>query len=179
MSLILWEVMTGENTSLLGESIVSGFENLLIVDSVKFDIAVENDVNHMGKRTIHLPKLSTLSIERKVDTATPMLTRYLLSAKVSGFPWILHFFRSLGGGPPNGGGRNQSFAGMMQVPFLSIVLHKAMVTSQALSFDAAMPTETLAVSAVSVQWNYGQFSTDNTRIGVTSYEFHVQAGTLV
>lgn len=172
MALIILRIPTGTLTWVLGESNVLGFEGLPVVDEVSFDISVEEERNNEGKRTIHVPQLSTINIKRKVDMATASLTKYILSVKVSPYPWSLFFFRSLGGGLP----LVSDVAGMMQVPYLTMTLHKSVVLSQQVTFDEGQPTETLQVSPAAVEWTYAQFDSMQLPVGLFSYKFDVQAG---
>lgn len=171
MGLILLQIQTGPNSYINGESGILNYQNALLIENVSFDITVEEDKNTEGKRSIRIPKMSSVTLQRRADSASLALSRQVLGVQVAQYPWTLTFMRSLAGGSPS-----QGYGGQMQVPFLTMILSGVIVTNQSLTFDDGMPAESLTVNATNITWNYTQFDSTSTPVGTYGFQFDLQAG---
>lgn len=135
---------------------------MILIDNVSYDIKVSSEFHFEGRRTIHIPELSPITLERKVDRASIALTRNLLTTAVSDRPWQLFFFRVSGGEAPR--------------LFMSIKLHNALVRSQNIRAADQGPTETLVIGATAIEWEYTEFSAKQRPKGKKSFTFDVQMG---
>jgi type VI protein secretion system component Hcp len=156
-----------------GECEIEQYRFMILVRSVSWSTEVEADVSADARRTAHAPKVAPVRITRPLDSASAALTKHALMTKVTEGPWELHFLRSLGGGAP---GAWQS--GYMQICFMTMRLHHALITNYSLSAGADGAEETLEVSPGAVEWIYHKGKDDQTIEGQRVVRYNVQTGSL-
>lgn len=168
MALFVLKMMTGPHSWIRGECDLLGYETMVMLESISFGIDVKSVLSEDGRRTVHLPALSKFSLHRKVDLATPEITKWTLGARVAQAPWTIYFFRALGG-----------FMGLetnSHTCDLELTLRRALITDQNVSFDGSDPTETIEVSAPEVSWTYYAHGSAGWPEGRVSYGFDIQKG---
>lgn len=176
MAQIVIKIPTGSSSHVEGECALHGYERMLLAEQVSYDVTVDSEFSAEGRRTVHIPKMSVVSIQRKVDIATAELTRFVLLNRVSTKPWEIYFLRDLGGGPEQVVG-GVAFH-LQQLRYMTLKLHKALVTKQDVSFDEGDLVESLEVSAGSVEWEYNAYDDQQRPRGKLGFKFDAQAGTL-
>lgn len=171
MAVILLKIPTGKNTWVEGESRLYLHEKLLLVEQVSYEVEVESELHLEGRRTVHAPHLSSVTLERRMDMGSAEITRSLLSTRVSKYPWELYFFKAAGGGIVKEG------ESAHPVLFMTMKLHRALIQHQTISAeDDGDIMETLEVAAAAVQWEYTAFSSEQRARGKAGFTFDVQVG---
>lgn len=155
------KALVGDGPRIEGEATVGKWENMILVENVSYNVEVEAEMHLEGRRTVHLPRLSPITLTRKVDRASVVLTRALLTARVSKKPWSLYFFKPLAQDAPQ--------------LYMSIKLHRALVRSQTVNGESEL-SETLIVGATAVEWQYSTYKSDQSKRGNTGFKFDVQSG---
>ena len=168
MALFVLKMMTGSHNWVRGECDLLGYETMIMVQSIHYGIDVKSVLPEDGRRTVHLPALSKFTLNRKLDLATPEITKWALTARVAPAPWTIYFFRALGG-----------FMDMEMWSHscdLELTLNRALITDQNITFDGNDTVETLEVSAPDVTWTYYAHGSSSCPEGRVSYRFDTQSG---
>ena len=162
MSMVVLEV-----PGITGECGVKGYEGMILCESYTQDAEMEIDSTTNQRRTMHVPRINNLSIDRKMDAASGMLLRKMLTGKVDITDWRIHCLRSLGDDSTQ------------QVEFLTIILNQPILTKHEVNVNDGDTTERLEINAVQVTYNYQYFKSDQTRAGNLSFGYNTIAGTVV
>lgn len=156
-----------------GECQIEGFQNLILVDSVEWSTEVEHEVAADARRTVHVPKIDTVKIKRKLDSASAHLQKRALTTKVSPHPWELYFLKGIG----NVASGVQTY-GFMQVKFMTMKLHNPLISKYEFDISAGEAEESLEISPSTIEWIYHPTSEAQSIIGNKVIKYNVQTGTL-
>lgn len=162
MSMVILEI-----PGITGECGVKGYEGMILCESMTEDAEMEIDTSTNQRRTMHVPKVNNMQLERKMDAASGMLLRKMLTGKVDTMDWQIHCLRALGDDSTQ------------QVEYLTIILHQPILTKYEVNVNDGDTTERLETNAVQVTFNYQYFKSDNTKAGNLSFGFNTIAGTVI
>lgn len=161
MALVILEI-----PSIPGESGVDSYQNMILCDSMGQDIELEIEVTQNQRRTFHVPKVSNITLERKMDKATAGLIKNILTGKVDTSDWKVHCLKALGED------------GQMQKEFMTITLKKPILSKHTLSVNEGDTTESFEINAADITWVYTPYDGTNAAQGQLSVEFDTIAGTI-
>ena len=162
MALVILEI-----PGVKGESSVEKYERMILCDSFSQDCELEIEPTQNARRTIHVPKINNLSLERKMDAATPFILRKMLTAKVDDQKWKIHCLKGLG------------VDGSMQVEFMTIELKHPILSKHTMSVNEGDTTETLEINAVEITWTYIPYSENQKGQGQIPVTFDTLKGKVV
>ncbi len=180
MAAIVLKIPTGPKTFVKGDCLIDGYEGLILCKSVSYEVSIQEDLNAEGRRTVHSPEMSVVSIERDFDPASVDIARMLLGHGVSVFPWEIYMLRVADGVSPAPAfmGPGASGAGSVMVCYLKLKLHRPVVTKQQVSAEEGGMVESIDVSAAAVEWRYLVLDDRQAPVGGTSFRFNLQTGTV-
>jgi len=185
VSQIVLKIPTTGTKFIEGESELTGFEDMILCNQVSYDISVETEMNYESGRTIHMPTLSAITIERDVDIATAELTRFALAHRVSETPWEIYFLKSANEGLSNAGGRpllGYTIASLLgtsrHIVYMTLKLHLPLITKQDISMEEEGMRETLEINVGGVEWSYTVTDIDQRKLGHVGFKFNMQTGTV-
>lgn len=148
-----------------GEAIVAEpYEGMLMLEQVTYDLSVESESGTEGRRTVHAPKMSGLSIVRHADRGSIYLTREVLTAGVHQQPWKIYFLRGLADDEH------------IQHLYLTMTLTNPMIRSQTFSVSGTEMMENLEVGASAIEWKYTYYDSQSSPRGNLSFKMDVQSG---
>lgn len=153
-----------EIPSIEGECQVDGFTGQILCDSLSQDMEIEIERTKNARRTVHIPTINNIAIERKWDTASPGLIKAILQASVDQKDWKIHCLRGLGED------------GLQQKEFLTIVLKKPILAKHALNVNEGDTTESIEINAVEVVWEYTAYDDQQKAKGMKSIGFNTLSG---
>jgi type VI protein secretion system component Hcp len=136
MSMVILEIPNVE-----GECKVQGFEGKILCESLSQDMNVEMEVTTNARRTVHVPKVENITLERKWDKASPKLISRLLRAAPD-TDWKIHCLKPLGDGE------------LQWVEFLTIELKNPLLAKHSLSVNEGDTTESIEINATNITWSY-------------------------
>jgi type VI protein secretion system component Hcp len=147
-----------------GECEVEGFSGMILCESLAQDMDIEIEPSSNARRTVHIPKINNIGIERKWDLASSGLIRSILTAKVDTDDWKIHCLKALGDDDSQ------------QKEFLTIVLKKPILAKHGLSVTEGDTTESIEINAVEVEWIYLAYDSTNANTGQKSIGFNTITG---
>jgi len=156
-----------------GECELDDFKFMMMATNVTWSTEVESALSTDGRRTVHMPRVSAVTITRKVDLGSGRLTKAALQTKVSTSPWEIYFLRSIGGADTSAPDQR----GVMQVKFMTMKLYNALITKCSFSAGDGDAEETLEVSPVAIEWIYHRTSDGQDILGKKVVKYNVQTGT--
>ncbi|HYG86106.1 MAG TPA: type VI secretion system tube protein Hcp [Azospirillum sp.] len=136
MSMVILQV-----EGISGECQVEGFKDQILCESLSHDMTVEMEVTTNARRTVHVPKVENITLERKWDIASPKLISRLLRAQ-SDKEWKIHCLKPLGD------------EGNQFVEFLTLELKNPLLAKHSLSVSEGDTTESLEINATEINWIY-------------------------
>lgn len=149
-----------------GECMLTGYENMIVAENVTWNIEIEETKDPDGRRTIHTPKLSLVTIERHFDRASGQISRIALQTKVSPAPWEITFLTLVPLGIP---------LLPVAMPFMTMTLSNALISKMSVDFTEGEPKETLEVSATAIQWTYYELNASQAITGRKQVGYDMQA----
>lgn len=153
-----------EIPGLEGECQVLGHEKQIMCESLTHDMEIEIEQTANARRTVHIPKINNLSLERKWDHASPGLIKKILQASVDGVEWKVHCLKGLGE------------EGHQQKEFLTLVLRKPILSKHSLNVNEGDTTESLEINAVEIEWHYSLYDDLQKHKGNKSVGFNTLTG---
>jgi hypothetical protein len=182
LTLVVLKIPTGPTSFVKGECTIAGYEDLILCEGIAYEISVEDEINADGRRTVHSPQLSVVTIERQLDVASADITRMALSHRVSALPWEIFMLADAEGGfaAPVGGGTGPAADGTgdQHACVMTLKLHHPLITKQDISADEGGVSETIEVSAAAIEWRYMVIDPLQRPIGHLGFRFNTQTGTL-
>lgn len=170
---------SGGSSFVQGETNLSGFENMMQVDSVEWHTDVEKVESTSYQRTLALPKVSEVTITRKVDGASAVMTKWALQALIGQSAWELYFFKAMGDALPTGSSGSPQSSPNMNFQFMTLKLYNPLITKLGYQFSDTDCVETLEVTPSKIEWIYFMTDSGQNMIGQTSVLYDVQAGSFV
>lgn len=162
MSLIILEI-----PGVVGECDVEKYEGMIICDSLTQGATLEIEPSQNQRRTMHVPKVNNIAINRKFDKASPNLLRGMLTGQVGPAPWKIHCLRSLGDDSSS------------QVEFLTIILAQPLLATHNLNISEGDTTEDFEINAVEITWIYNPSDSMQKQQGQFPFGFNTLKGKLV
>jgi type VI protein secretion system component Hcp len=150
-----------------GECELEGFAGMILCDSLAQDMEIEIEPTSNARRTVHIPKINNITMERKWDLASSGLIKSILTAKVDTNDWKIHCLKALGGDDTQ------------QKEFLTIILKKPILAKHGLSVNEGDTTESLEINAVEVTWEYQAYDDSQNNIGQKAITFNTLTGKVV
>lgn len=173
----------GEPPWVQGECMLDDYRGMILVESVEWATEVESDEPGDGRRTVHAPKIETIKIKRRVDTSSSALTRWVLTTKVSKYPWELYFLRAIGGQTirsqtqiAGGGFEQRENLGPMQVKFMTMQIFNPLITKYSFSIGDGDAEENLEVSGTKIRWVYHKTNELQRVEGQVAVTYDMQSG---
>ncbi len=165
-----------------GECALEDYRGMILVETVEWESEVESEEPGDGRRTVHSPRIETIKIKRRADISSASLTRWVLTTRVTSYPWELYFLRGIGGQTignlPQGAPKRDSL-GPMQVRFMTMQLYNPLITKYSFTVGDDEAEENLEVSATKIRWIYHKTDELQRLEGQVSVTYDLQAGRVV
>lgn len=165
-----------------GECELTDYHRMILVETVEWESEVEAEEPGDGRRTVHAPRIETVKIKRRADISSASLTRWVLTTRVSTYPWELYFLRGIGGqfiGNLPAGAPKRDYLGPMQVRFMTMQLYNPLITKYSFTIGDDEAEENLEVSATKIRWIYHKTDETQRLEGQVSVTYDLQAGRVV
>jgi len=153
-----------EIPNIKGECQVTNYVNQIMCESLSHDMEIEIEPSSNARRTVHVPKVNNISLERKWDNASPGLIKAILQASVDKQDWKVHCLRGLGE------------EGSQQKEFLTMILKKPILAKHSLSVNEGDTTESIEINAVEIIWEYTAYDDQQTPLGTKAIGFNTLSG---
>jgi type VI protein secretion system component Hcp len=144
------------------------YTGMILCESLSQDMNVEMEVSTNARRTVHVPKVENIALERKWDKASPKLISKLLRGS-PGDVWKIHCLKPIG----DGGDTN---SGYQWGEFLTIELADPMIAKHSLSVNEGDTTESLEINATNITWIYTVYDEKMTAAKGGGVEFNLLTG---
>ena len=135
-----------------GECQIEDYQNLILLESVGWSTSATVRNASDGRRSLDSPKVSSISIHRRIDLSSAYLTWAAVTSAVGEYPWQIYFLKGLD--DSDGTGSN------MQSLFLTVIIVDPVVTSYTFNSTEGEGEEDIEINATAIIWNYQQIDED-------------------